>query len=296
MAPNVKSKLAKVKTSKKVEKVGKNVLKRKTVEKHKNNTGKKNNKEQEEEEEEEVVVDFEFFNMSEGDFHTVKQFLSVTFGPTGHPINLSELASFITEELADHVGTTVKSDGEQSDPLAVCTCVPVRYFPEKSTPLVSFLQSHMGEEYKIKDGTAIVLFERFMNLPAGIAGPVLSNLLADWQNAMKEDPSFKVDQVIYMTPVYDFVKSALDEEMGLQAEDPIPEESDEKENFYYQEAEYLKDFATHSFTFKPVSPHSTTDSRRAFSEKGIDASRMLYIMSFKKFTEYVDLVNEKLID
>lgn len=249
------------------------------------------------EDEHEVVVDFEFFNLSELDFHAVKQFLTVSFGSSNHNIDLSLMSSFITEDCADYVGTAVKSEGEQSDPLGFATCIPFK-FCKNLDQLSTFLCSK-DEERQLGNilenhSCALVLNERFINLPAGIAGPILDNLLADWQRAIKEEPLFKVDYVFYLAPTFTLVKSTLDEEIGESKNSDDIE--DDQEQFYYQEAEYLSNLSLFSILFKTATSHSTTDSRRAFTEKGIDASRRLFVLEFKKFIEFVSVVNEKLID
>lgn len=264
---------------------------------------KMNESSSDESEKEEITVDFEFFNMSEIDFHTVKQFLSVSFGTTGHPLNLSDLSAFITEDLADHVGTTVKSEGEQSDPLAFCTCIPFHFDANRSKMLAEFLASKCEDNEEMKDvisgkrgPCALVLNERFMNLPAGVAGPMLENLMNDWERGVGEEASLRAEHVLFLTPTFTLVKSQLDEELGMADEQKSMQEGNDGEQFYYQEAEFLEQFATTSVHFKVSTSHTTTDSRRAFTESGIDAGRRLYLMTAARFAEFVQTVNEKLID
>lgn len=254
-----------------------------------------------EDSEKEISVDLEFFNMAEVDFHAVKQFLSVAFGTFGHSLNLSDLSSFITEELADHVGTTVKSEGEQSDPLAFCSVLPFSFHPDRSQSLREFIKTKIDGNEKMKSALekgkcALIINERFMNLPAGVAGPMLENLANDWENGVKEDGNLMADHVFYLTPTFTLVKSQLDEELGVADREKAKEESDEMEQFYYQEAEYLEEFAESSVSFKVSTVHSTTDSRRAFTENGVDAARRLYLLTRAGLAEFVRTVNEKLIE
>ena len=181
--------------------------------------------------EKEIAVDFEFFNMSEIDFHSVKQFLMVAFGATGHSINISEMATLITEECADHVGTTLKTDGEQSDPLAITTCIPLALASSKAflNDMMTFLLSKTANEcpslleYLQGDksqSSALIIHERFINWPAGIAGPILDNLVSDWKKARSEESRlFWVDYVLFLTPTFHYVKSSLDEETNMTPAD-----------------------------------------------------------------------------
>jgi protein BCP1 len=263
--------------------------------------------------EKEVSVDLQFFNMSELDFHTVKQFLTVAFGATGHSVNLTGLTEFITEDLADHVGTTAKSEGEQGDPLAFCTCIPLGFKEERTRDLLDFMLLKIGEaaaegeevEAMVKmtetmknvlteddKQVALVLNERFINLPAGVAGPMLDNLYNDWLHGIKEESGLRASHVLYLTPTFKYVKSTLDGPDTTTSDDDDPE----GDQFYYQEAELLDGHAMASCQFKVATPHTTTDSRRAFSEKGVDASRRLYLLTFDRFREYISCVNEQLID
>lgn len=241
----------------------------------------------------EVQVNLEFFNMSEVDFHSVKQFLTVSFGATDHKINISEMAAFITEECADHIGSTVKTEGEQSDPLAVVTCVPLEFSKEKSfsNALTEFLLAKASLNIP-KESVALVINERFINMPAGIAGPMLENLVMDWKNAIKEEPKFRVNHILYLTPIYKFVASKLDEEMGLVGSE-MPSDSIE---FYYQESELFSKYADQSFDFKIATTHETADSRRAFTEHGVEAARRIYLIRWDHFLECIKEINQTFVE
>jgi hypothetical protein len=247
----------------------------------------------------EVCVDMEFFNMSEVDFHSVKQFLSVSFGTSGHGINLSEFAACVTEECADHVGTAAKTEGEGSDPVAIVTYLPFRYASGRDfcKHLLDFLATKCEGRLEGVDVNrcALVLNERFINMPAGIAGPMLENLVGDWERAIREDGLFRVDHVFLLTPCYRLIKSELDAELGLEGEADGSERAGEN-NFYYQEAEYLGQFAEWQVLFQTATPHTTTDSRRAFTEHGVDAFRELFCLKWPKFIEFVKKVGAEFVD
>ncbi|KAF9915489.1 Mss4p nuclear export [Lobosporangium transversale] len=66
-----------------------------------------------------INVDFEFFNPKEIDFHAVKNLLSQFFASDAILFGLSELADIIVSQSS--VGTTIKVNGDDSDPYSVMT-------------------------------------------------------------------------------------------------------------------------------------------------------------------------------
>lgn len=270
-----------------------------------------------------VEVSFEAFNMSELDYHAVKQYLASLFGSSHHKIDLSGLATFITEDAADFVGTTLKQgeEGESGDAYAMIALVPLstkakRWSDGKWESVLKGLESFLlrtlpkelkeGENF---DATALLIHERLMNMPATVAGPMYKQLLADWTEAVKEDESlWGVNRFILITPAYELVASELHEDEGATSDDdkkPPAKKTKASDllnsttkqpsiQYYYPEAENLNrlDNLCVEWHFQVASPHTTTDSRRVFGDKGANPKRRAVILDATQLERYIELISE----
>lgn len=81
--------------------------------------------ESENSEQEEIVnVDFDFFSPKEVDFYAIKNLLLQLLGPDGQLFDVSSLANIIIEQ--GDLGSTVKTDGEESDPFALLSVINIQ--------------------------------------------------------------------------------------------------------------------------------------------------------------------------
>ena len=248
----------------------------------------------------EVEVKFELFNMAETDYHSIKQYLGILFGSGEHGVDLVGLTSFIVEALADHLGTCIKTDGETSDPFGFLTGFPIAFAEEEKScsstlkSLESFLKSKCEnfnvEEFFSESKNVILFQERLINVPGSIAAPLYRQFLDDWKMAVSEEPQHfsSPKQVLLITPTYREVISKLDRELGLQETPNKFGVASTETNFYYEETEFLKDFASEHFDFSVNTGHETSDSRRAFSDTGIEPGRRAFLLSWNKFIKFVD--------
>lgn len=256
----------------------------------------------------EVEIKFELFNMAEADYHSIKQYLGNLFGAGDHGVDCVALTSFIVEDLADHLGTCVKTDGETSDPFGFISGFPLSLFLTKenenisSSNVLNSISKYLKDKCKGFDvegffsepKNVIIFQERLINVPGTIAAPLYRQFLDDWVMAASEkelNQKFsKLKNVLFITPTYREIVSNLDRELGLQ-EDPTKFGVTSTEtNFYYEEAEFLPQFSSNSFIFSVNTGHETSDSRRAFSDVGIEPGRMAFVLSWEKFSEYINFL------
>ena len=251
----------------------------------------------------EVEVKFELFNMAEPDYHSIKQYLGNLFGSGEHGVDLVGLTAFIVEALADHLGTCIKTDGETSDPFGFLTGFPIEFASKKScsdslktieTFLKGKCENFNVEEFFSESKNVILFQERLINVPGSVAAPLYRQFLDDWNMATSEEPQNfpSPKQVLIISPTYREVVSKLDHELGLQENPANFGVASTETNFYYEEAEYFKDFASEYFDFSVNTGHETSDSRRAFSDTGIEPGRRVFILSWKNFIKFVDHLQE----
>lgn len=244
----------------------------------------------------EVEIKFEFFNMSESDYHSIKQYLANSFGAGDHEVNLVGLTSFIVESLADHLGTCIKTDGENSDPFGFLTGFPISFAIRNDSNFLKSYESFINQKCPqlsdfFSNGKNVILFqERLINVPGSIAAPLYRQFMDDWNLAAEEDDEHfgNPKNVLIISPTYKEIISQLDRELGLK-ENPSKFDCVSSETcYYYEEAEYLKKFSTKFFEFSVNTGHETSDSRRAFSENGIEPGRQAFLLSWQNFTEFIE--------
>jgi protein BCP1 len=66
-------------------------------------------------------VDFDFYNPEEVDYHALKRLLGQLFASDAELIDVGDLVDIIIEE--NQVGTTIKVDGQESDPYAILSVI-----------------------------------------------------------------------------------------------------------------------------------------------------------------------------
>ena len=266
--------------------------------------------------ESDVDVSFEAYNLSELDYHSTRQYLLYTFGPSQHNVDVSALATLITEDAADFVGTSMKQveEGEAGDAFAIISIIPMidkfmwwqsGKWEDVIKSLKRFLMNKFKEDIFNDDSKKIglVLHERLVNMPDEVAAPMYRQLWDDWAEAIKEDASlWDLDHLLLITPTYkETVPEVTDseeeeeEEQSRQAKRPLKkarqEEVRDKVNYYYKESECLDSIQKlHSWDFKVASTHTTTDSRRVFGKLGSEPGRRAVLMTKDEFKQFIDLV------
>lgn len=247
--------------------------------------------------------------MDLGDFHGVRTFLGQAVGQGfTNVLDLGEVAKLITEDLSEDVGTTVKTDGADSDPYGFSSIVPLKWKGRGVEMLQAFLlkscanekeKERLGRDLKSGKKVSMVFSERFVNLPAEVASPLLKQLLDDHRNACKEDAVFQTDLVIFSTPVYVEVESALDKELsgGKKAGnkkakiDKNSGPKGEEVKYYYGEAEMLPGLAEYSWDYKvDQEADRVSDSKRAFTDVGIEGFRRVFVLTWTNFRHFVSQI------
>lgn len=296
---------------------------------------------------EDVNITFETYNMSSGDYHAVRQFLSNALPPTlstsakssnekkskhAGTANLSNcsfnvvgmLAGAVTDQLADYIGTTVKQaeEGEAGDAFGFVSLVPLgsnskEAFPEYKQ-LISSLETFINNKKEIQesifnfDGAAVLLNERMINLPHDIAQPLYQQFLDDLKNAGRANRNenaqerartqlfASIDTFILLLPMYEEVTPSTtitdeDEDDADNLNVSSEKGSQSNQQYYYPEFEYLDDLvgnennnnADSLFVYTVPSSHSTTDSRRVFTQKGSRPYRRVLMVSKAVFEKFV---------
>lgn len=239
--------------------------------------------------------------MDLGDYHAVRNFIVQAVGQNkAGLLDASEVARLISETLSEDIGTTIKTEDEASDPYGFVSLAPLRDPKDEAVRMLrSFHLKTCDQAHKarlaglLESGTVGVVFmERFVNLPAEVAGPVYQRLFSDYEHAVREDASFKVDHVLLATPTYAEVESDLDREFAgkgtKRARSGQPRPSGV--SYYYGEAELLPQYAEFHWDYEVDGAERSSDSKRAFGDLGVIAGRRVFCLRLPKFRQYVDAI------
>ncbi|KZT61789.1 hypothetical protein CALCODRAFT_490693 [Calocera cornea HHB12733] len=161
-----------------------------------------------------IQLDFDFFSPQPIDFQAFHRLLIQLFQSDAEPLNLRDLADLIISQ--GHVGSTVKLDGEESDPLAVLSVVNMRvhaanpavraigeYVLSKTSADATFhktLQGLLsaGEGHDV----GLIFSERLINMPVQIVPPMWKMLGQEIQAAAGEGQPFKFSHFLVVSRTY----------------------------------------------------------------------------------------------
>jgi protein BCP1 len=250
-----------------------------------------------------VNVDFEWFNMKpDVDFHGLKNLLRQLFDVDSQLIDLSALTDLILSQPT--IGSTVKVDGENTDPYAFLTVLNMhehgdkmvikdlaKYLIEKSKSMPSFelLPSLLSSS---SSQIGLILTERLINIPPEIAPPMFSMLIDEIEAAVEDKEPYEFTHYIIISKTYIEVASSLDQG-GAPRRKKNKAVKSEKELFYFHpEDEVLQvhALACGGFEYTKDEGDAKADSKRAFQELGIKPQGHLMLIEANKFEDAVKAV------
>ncbi|GAA95871.1 uncharacterized protein L969DRAFT_525350 [Mixia osmundae IAM 14324] len=190
------------------------------------------------EQQELVDVTFDFFGLEAVDYHGIRALLNQLLAHDASLIRTEALADWLvaptqTGVAMSKAGTTVKTDGEASDPLALCAYVPLCPLPANTSDeataalagltswlaqrvLASTAQSRQGLRTIDEDiaktlaqrlsaaqsapSLGLIVSERLLNMPAQIVAPLLRITLEDM--ASIPNANDKDAQILLLSRIY----------------------------------------------------------------------------------------------
>ncbi|KAF2148982.1 hypothetical protein K461DRAFT_324421 [Myriangium duriaei CBS 260.36] len=242
-------------------------------------------------------VDFEFFSPAEIDFHGLKSLLRQLFDSDAESLDLSGLADLIISQPS--IGSTVKCDGEESDPFAFLTVLSLH--DHASNPviasLVSYLSSRSATNPALAQLTsllsssdanvALVLGERLINMPTAVV-PALYTMLTE------ELPTpVPYTHFLVLSKTYAEVASTLP---SSDRPSKKSRPADSEETFYFHaEDEALARVAEVSggWDYARVD-EGASDARRAFQDAGIRPRGFALLVKGERWGEAVEVVGKYL--
>ncbi|KAI7191955.1 hypothetical protein D0864_14929 [Hortaea werneckii] len=272
--------------------------------------GEENGSEEEEDDASIINIDFEWFGpRPEIDFHGLKMLLRQLFDVDNDLFDLSELTDLILAQPT--LGSTVKCEGEESDPYAFLTVLNMHHHREKAVmkQLSDYLISKASPSETLRqqlrdllspDSQAqvgLILTERFINMPSEIVPPMYNMIRSEIAAAVEDKELYEFTHYLLISKTYTEVASKLD------AEEDRPQKKNKKatdaapETFYFHpEDEALHRYAMGvcNYDYEKVSGEGASDAKRTFQELGVKPQGHLILIEGKRFEEAVKGVGEYL--
>lgn len=271
---------------------------------------------QDEELEEIVNVDFDYFNFNpDVDFHATKTFLRQLFGDDSTQFDISGLADLVLT--GNTPGSTIKTDGEESDPYALLSVININenlakpsikgvidYVLQKTksqiefnmvlTKLLTPSKTTKGPSKDLKVG--LILSERMINMPVEVVPPMYKMLADEMAKAEDAHEKYEFDYFLVISKIYKLVHSNVDEEDdGQKAKKKKSSHKDAAEEFDYFHYEdiVLEENAKYHGHYAYTNQQQETDSRRVFTEYGIDPRFSVLLLDKAGFMKSIPEMEEK---
>jgi protein BCP1 len=252
-----------------------------------------------------IDVEFEWFNYKpEIDFHGVKSLLRQLFDVDNQLFDVSALADLILSQPT--IGSTVKVDGDETDPYAFLTILnrhqhrEVKVVKDLAQYLISKAKSNpalgsLGELLSSETQVGLVLAERLINCPSEIAPPMYAMLIDEIEAAVEDKEPYEFTHYLIISKTYHEIASTLDQEDAPKQKKNKAGKA--RETFYFHpEDEVLQRHAlcSGSYEYTKDEGEGMADSKRAFQEMGIKPQGSMILIEASKFEGAVKAIAEYL--
>ncbi|KAF8491272.1 p21-C-terminal region-binding protein-domain-containing protein, partial [Gautieria morchelliformis] len=257
-----------------------------------------------------VDVDFEFFDPNPTDYMALKRLLAQLFQSDAELLHLHEFSELILSQPL--VGTTVKTDGRESDPYAFLTVLNMAV--HKDTPAIktlisyvldkaaasSTLQSTLQTLLSSPEHVGFVFSERLINMPVQLVPPMYRMLSDEIKWANEENEPYTFSHYLFITRTYRLSpedESAMDgvEITGPPAKRPrkkkavhVSNEGGKAATFsFHPEDEHIQNFASHTLDYE-----FTNSQPREQDSFGLDMAARMMLVPADRLPALVEAMGE----
>ncbi|MCJ1316225.1 Mss4p nuclear export [Xylographa vitiligo] len=236
-------------------------------------------------------VDFEWFDpQPEVDFHGLKTLLRQLLDVDSQFVDTSALADLILAQPL--LGSTVKVDGNETDPYAFLSVINLQENKEK--PAVKALVDYIVRQASTNPALSLVadllktpnnatvgliLTERLVNIPSEVVPPMYRMLLEEIMWAIEEKEPYNFSHYLIISKTYQEISSMLD--TGDDRPQKKKKKEDSKQVFYFHpEDEVLHRHAVAygDYTYIREEADGQADAKRAFQELGVKPQGHLILL------------------
>ena len=267
-------------------------------------------------------VEFEWFDpQPEHDFQGLKTLLRQLFDVDAQTFDLSALADLILEQPL--LGSTVKVDGNETDPYAFLTVLNLhehrvcgKHYITSNTDhaqekpviraLIQYIITSSAANDKLQpinnllkpDGKTrigLLLTERLINIPSEVVPPMYKMLLEEISWALEEKEPYNFTHYLILSKTYREVSSQIDQETGMSKKQKKKQKMSSQQQgessvfYFHPEDEVLQRHASAYGAFEYIKQEAKghSDSKRAFQDLGVKPEGRLILIEASKFQQAV---------
>ncbi|KAI4146350.1 MAG: hypothetical protein L6R35_005197 [Caloplaca aegaea] len=255
-----------------------------------------------EDEYDEIRQEFEFFDpQTPWDFEGFKRLLRQLFDADATSFHLGAIADLILAQPL--LGSTIKTEGNESDPHAFMTILNLKEHEGKPVikELTNYISHRAGTNPQLaplqpllRSGSGkkvgLILTERWVNIATELIPPMYRMLLEEISWAVAEREPYTFSHYLIMSKTYLAIPSLLNEETNRPKKKMKPKATkgiDEGHTMYYfhPEDEVLERHATlfGGFDYVKPSAEGESDSKSTFHDFGIKQRGHLILIEAAKF-------------
>ncbi|KAF7291724.1 N-acetyltransferase domain-containing protein [Mycena chlorophos] len=260
-----------------------------------------------------IDVDFEYFDLNPTiDYHAFKRLFSQLFQRDADRFDLGALTDLVLSQTG--IGTTIKTDGEESDPYALLTVLNMHahqnhpsiaalapYFLEKTAPDSAFSAQLRDLFAGANTHVGLVLCERLVNMPVQTIPPMYRLMSEELKSALAESKPYAFTHLLFVSRTY-HLSDAEEEALANRApshkskkpkkakpQQPAPQARpmDGIYSFHPEDAT-IQEYALHSITY----PFSTAQEPRDADSFGLDVRGRLMLVEAGRWEALVARMSE----
>lgn len=261
------------------------------------------------EEQEIVNVDFDFFDLNpEVDFHATKNFLRQLLGDDAIQFDISGITDlFLTK---NSVGTTIKTDGKEGDPFALLSVINLTDNKTNSSlkPLIDYVLAKTTKDLEFnvmlkklissskQPKVGLIVSERIINMPVEVVPPMYRMLMEEMEKAEDAHEKYEFDYFLVISKVYEMVaanEDANDNDEQLKKKKKSGSQPQVEMDYFHYEDLVLEANSMYHGYYDYTNKSQETDSRRVFTEYGIDPKLSVILIDKNSLAKSVPEMQEK---
>ncbi|ESK85514.1 hypothetical protein Moror_10076 [Moniliophthora roreri MCA 2997] len=255
-----------------------------------------------------IDVDFDYFDPNpDVDYQAIKRLLGQLFQHDAELFHLHELTELILSQPS--VGTTIKTDGKESDPYALLTVLNMHthkdhpsikaigsYILQKTAPNSEFHSRAQALFNQTESHVGLVICERLINMPVETIPPMYRMLTEELKNAVAQNQPFKFTDLIFISRAYYLTEAeeqffinnsnARASTKRSKKAKEAPEEARPSDGIYsfHPEDDHIKKTSTHSIEYKFNSAPPEPRDNESF---GLDTRGRMMLVPISRFEDLV---------
>ena len=249
-------------------------------------------------------MDFEFFDPQPVDFHGIKNLIRQLFDVDAQLLDVSALSDLVLSQPL--LGSTVKTDGNESDPYAFLTVLNLEEHKEKPAikSLTDYILQHANKNEKLtavvdvlrrSNSVGLILTERLINIPVEVVPPMYKMLLEEMTWATEEKEPYKFTHYLIISKTYREIESQLDQEESRPKKKKKASATAGIFNFHPEDTIIQRSaMAYGDYAYTKEGSDGDADSKRTFQDLGIKPQGHMILIEASRYESMVTALEQAL--